>query len=214
MEQSCEIHCAVLLKAWQNKDMPRIKTASLFEHREWRRQQLISAATAIALESGGESISVAAVAARAGLSRTSVYEYFASSADLAADLVIEELKSFTALLESAIADEPDPAKAIEGWISTSLSYIADGRHLLAKALNAIDLPRERAASVGAAHRAMLAPLASNLRAMGVADTQQAMALLQAATDAATRRIESGCNPEQEVVTTTAFALAGLRALAR
>lgn len=193
--------------------MPRIKTASLVQHREWRRQQLISAATAIALESGGQSISVAAVAARAGLSRTSVYEYFASSADLAADLVIEELKAFTAILESAISDADNPASAIESWIHTSLSYIADGRHLLAKALNAIDLPRERAASVGAAHRAMLAPLASNLRAMGVADTQQAMALLQAATDAATRRIEAGCNPEQEVVTTTAFALAGLRALA-
>jgi AcrR family transcriptional regulator len=213
MEQLYEIHCAALPIAWQNKDMPRIKTASLVEHREWRRQQLISAATAIALESGGESISVAAVAARAGLSRTSVYEYFASSADLAADLVIEELKSFTSLLESAIADAQDPATAIAAWISTSLSYIADGRHLLAKALNAIDLPRERAASVGAAHRAMLAPLASNLSAMGVADTAQAMALLQAATDTATRRIEAGHSAEQEVATTTAFALAGLRALA-
>ena len=34
------------------------------------------------------------MAARAGLSRTSLYAYFGSSADLAADLVIEELKSF------------------------------------------------------------------------------------------------------------------------
>ena len=43
------------------------------------------------MESGGSAVSVSAVAQRAGMSRTSVYEYFASSADLVADLIIEEL---------------------------------------------------------------------------------------------------------------------------
>ena len=61
--------------------MPRIKTDTLAQHRDWRRSQLIEAAAAIAMESGGAAISVSAVAARAGLSRTSVYEYFGSSAD-------------------------------------------------------------------------------------------------------------------------------------
>jgi AcrR family transcriptional regulator len=69
--------------------MPKIETQTLSQHRDWRRSQLIDAAAAIALESGGEAVTVAAVAARAGLSRTSVYEYFASSADLAADLIID-----------------------------------------------------------------------------------------------------------------------------
>ncbi|MSY55222.1 MAG: TetR family transcriptional regulator, partial [Actinobacteria bacterium] len=55
--------------------MPRINTATLSEHRDWRRNQLIAAASAIALEQGGQAITVAAVAERAGLSRTSVYEY-------------------------------------------------------------------------------------------------------------------------------------------
>ena len=83
--------------------MPKIETHTLAEHRDWRRNQLIEAAAAIALESGGEAITVAAVAARAGLSRTSVYEYFASSADLAADLIIEELKNFVDELASISA---------------------------------------------------------------------------------------------------------------
>jgi AcrR family transcriptional regulator len=46
----------------------------------------------LALESGAPSVTVAAVAKRAGISRSLVYEYFSSSADLIADLVLEELE--------------------------------------------------------------------------------------------------------------------------
>jgi AcrR family transcriptional regulator len=188
------------------------KTDQNLSHRQWRRQQLIDAAAAIAMESGGASISVAAVAARAGLSRTSVYEYFASSADLAADLVLDELKSFAKLLDEAIADIEDPEAAIERWIETSLRYIAEGQHLLAKALNAMDLPRERAADLGAAHRQLLAPLSRNLQSIGVTDIQKALSLLQAITDSAAKRIEAGNDAETEIRLTTAFCIAGMKAL--
>ena len=38
--------------------MPRLNTANLAEQREWRRNQLISAAAEIALESGSDAITV------------------------------------------------------------------------------------------------------------------------------------------------------------
>lgn len=207
-----EIHCADLQRAWKNKDVPRIQTDTLAQHRDWRRNQLIEAAAAIALESGGESITVAAVAQRAGLSRTSVYEYFASSSDLVADLVIDELNEFAQTLENALNGIEDSYLAIQTWISTSLEFVADGRHLLAKALSAADLPRERSAAIGAAHRNLLSPLTRNLQEIGISDISQALALLQAATDAATKRIESGNDAEREIAMTTAFCIAGIRAL--
>ena len=192
--------------------MPKIQTDSLTEHRDWRRNQLIEAAAAIALESGGDSITVAAVAQRAGLSRTSVYEYFGSSSDLIADLIIDELKTFTDILNVAVDEISDPYEAIAQWIETSLSYVADGRHLLAKALNATDIPRERGVHIAAAHRALLAPLTASLQAIGVEDTTQALYLLQAATDVATKRIENGNDAEREITMTSAFCIAGIRAL--
>ena len=192
--------------------MPKIQTDSLTEHRDWRRNQLIEAAAAIALESGGDSITVAAVAQRAGLSRTSVYEYFGSSSDLIADLIIDELKTFTDILNVAVDEISDPYEAIAQWIETSLSYVADGRHLLAKALNATDIPRERGVHIAAAHRALLAPLTASLQAIGVEDTAQALYLLQAATDVATKRIENGNDAEREIKMTSAFCIAGIRAL--
>lgn len=194
--------------------MPRIKTPTLADHRDWRRSQLIDAAAAIALESGGQSITVASVAARAGLSRTSVYEYFASSADLAADLVIDELESFAEALAEATSGEEDPLDSIEKWIQASLQYIADGRHLLAKALNSVDLPRDRSAAIGTAHRALLAPLQSKLIAIGITDTGFALSMIQSITDSASRRIESGEEAEAVISMTTNFCIAGLNSLAR
>ena len=194
--------------------MPKIETPTLSQHRDWRRSQLIEAAAAIALESGGAAITVAAVATRAGLSRTSVYEYFASSADLAADLVIDELNSFAEELKMISEAGSTPVEAIDLWIEGSLQYIADGRHLLAKALNAIDLPRNRSAAIGMAHGALLAPLRIKLEELGISDINFALTLIQSTTDGASRRIESGDDAELVITSTREFCIAGLTALAR
>lgn len=207
-----EIHCAASTKAWKNEKVPHIETQTLAQHRDWRRGQLIESAAAIAIESGGAAVTVAAVAQRAGLSRTSVYEYFSSSSDLVADLVIDELDNFAAVLQSAVGDCADPLACIESWVSAALQYIADGRHLLAKALNATSLPQDRAAAIGAAHRTLLAPLHKALTQIGVKDIAQALAYIQATTDAATKRIEAGHDAEAEIKTATAFCTSGLAAL--
>jgi AcrR family transcriptional regulator len=208
----CEIHCAVFRNQWQNNNVPRIHTATLAEHRDWRRSQLIEAAAAIALESGSQAITVAAVAERAGLSRTSIYEYFGSSAELIADLLIDEMQAFTDVLSQAVTAAVGPEDAIAKWITASLTYIADGNHLLAKSLNAAEIPREKSQHIGAAHRAMFSPLLKSLQELGVSDGVQALALLQAATDVATKRIENGGDAAREIEKTTAFCIAGVKAL--
>jgi AcrR family transcriptional regulator len=192
--------------------MPRINTSNLVEQREWRRSQLISAAAAIALESGSEAITVSAVAQRAGLARTSVYEDFGSSAELVADLIIEELNAFTDILVAAVEPAEIPEAAIANWINSALQYIADGRHLLAKALSATSLPVNRSAEIGAAHRALLAPLSLALTEIGVRDLNYALSMIQSLTDAATKRIENGNSADAEISKTTAFCIAGLRTL--
>lgn len=194
--------------------MPRISTATLAQHRDWRRQQLISAASSIALEAGGRAITVAAVAERAGLSRTSVYEYFGSSAELVADLVIEELTHFSQALRESTENSINSYQAVRNWIDAALRYIADGRHLLAKALSATSMPADRAYEIATAHRALLAPLQTALSNIGVVDVVQALVLIQSVTDAATRRIETGSNAELEIETASNFCVAGIATLVR
>jgi AcrR family transcriptional regulator len=192
--------------------MPRIETETLAQHRDWRRNQLIEAAASIALESGGSAITVAAVAQRAGLSRTSVYEYFGSGSELVADLVIDELGTFASTLNEAVSDCSDPRCVVTCWIKGALEYIADGRHLLAKALNATSMPQSRAQQIGMAHRALMAPLVKAIEQLGVKDTQRALSFIQAITDASTKRIEGGHDAEAEIKSATAFCIAGLTSI--
>lgn len=194
--------------------MPKISAPSLVQQRKWRRSELLDAAASLALESGATAITVSAVAARAGLSRTSFYEYFASTSDIVAELITEELKSFSHFLEEKVANASDPDSAITSWIEGSLEYVADGRHLLAKALSALEISGERSQAIALAHKKMLAPLATPLRAMGIADIAQALMLIHATTDSASRRIESGVAGENEIAATCGFILAGLKALQR
>ena len=194
--------------------MPKIQAPTVALHRELRREQLMGAAMELALTSGAEAITVAAVAAKAGLARSSIYEYFASSADLVADLVIEELESYTRRLSVAVAGATDPYLRIELWITESLRYVADGRHMLVKSLNTISTPDERKEEIILGHRRMMAPLQQSLVEIQVADVRIAGALLASVTDAASIRIDAGNDAELEIQSAVKFALSGLRALPR
>jgi AcrR family transcriptional regulator len=189
--------------------MPRIETETLAEHRDWRRSQLIDAAASIAMESGGAAITVAAVAQRAGLSRTSVYEYFGSGSELVADLVIDELGSFAETLNAAVVECTDAQCVVTCWVKGALTYIADGRHLLAKALNATAMPQSRSQQIGMAHRALMAPLVKAVTDLGIKDAHRALSFIQAITDASTKRIESGHDAEEEIAYATTFCINGL-----
>ena len=192
--------------------MPKISAPTLVEQRAWRRSQLLDAASAIALEIGPTSITVSTVAARAGLSRTSFYEYFSSSSEIVAELITDELNEFTEFLAQKVAAASVPEEAIAAWIEGSLEYVADGRHLLARALSTLELSTERSTQIGIAHRKMLAPLSTPLNQLGVTDVRQALALIHAATESATRRIEAGLDSAREIESTREFLIAGLRAL--
>ena len=194
--------------------MPKIQAPTLVLHRELRRQQLMGAAMELALANGADSITVAAVAAKAGLARSSIYEYFSSSADLVADLVIDELASYTRRLCAAVTGATDPYLRIELWITESLRYVADGRHMLVKSLNTISTPDERKDEIIMGHRRMMAPLHQSLVEIQVVDVRIAGALLASVTDAASIRIDAGNEAELEIQSAVKFALAGLRALPR
>jgi len=193
--------------------MPKIQAPSIAEHRELRRQQLIAAAMELALHGGAEAVTVSAVAQRAGLSRSSIYEYFSSSADLIADLVIEELDYHTFRLAEAIKGASDPFEKIELWIAEGLRYVEDGRHMLVKSLNTVSTPEFRKDEIALGHRKLISPLREALTQTGIQEIASAAAFLQSVTDAASKRIDAGNDAELEIQNAVVFAMAGLRALA-
>ena len=194
--------------------MPKIQAASISANREMRRQQLIGAALELAMDQGAQAVTVAAVAQKAGLARSSIYEYFASSADLIADLVIEELEYYEKRLAEAIKDATDPFEKLELWIAEGLRYVQDGRHMLVKSLNTVATPDFRKDEIALGHRKLIAPLREALSATGIKDLAGAGSFISSVTDAASVRIEAGNDAELEIRNATIFAIAGLRALAQ
>ena len=192
---------------------PKIQAATIVEQRAMRQRQLIDAALAIALESGAASITVGAVAQRAGLARSSIYEYFSSSADLIADLVIEELALYQKRLSQAVIGTQDPYQHIELWIAEALQYVVDGRHMLIKSLNAATIPEFRRDEISQGHRNLMTTISAPLQEIGLTDIRGAMSYLQNTIEAASVRIESGNDAELEIRSAQIYAIAGLRALA-
>ncbi len=94
--------------------MPRITAATVVEHRELRRAALLDAAAT--LMTRGKTFTVAEIATEVGLSRSAVYEYYSSAADLIADVLVDELADWAEVLRAATAEASDPSsRSRHGW---------------------------------------------------------------------------------------------------
>ena len=106
--------------------MPKIAAATVAENREQRRDALLLAAATLMQRGGG--FTVAEVAREVGLSRSAVYEYYSSAAELIADVLIDELAAWSDSLATATGSTP--RERVHAWIHGVLDYVVDGRHAL------------------------------------------------------------------------------------
>lgn len=167
--------------------MPKILARTVAEHREQRRAALLEAAAS--LLRGGTTFTVAEVATQVGLSRSAVYEYYSSAADLIADVVVDELAEWADILRDVTSAVPASA-GVDAWVGSVLQYVADGRHALIRAAASIDLPATRRAQVQGMHRELIAPLQAVLVAQGHVDPARVARYVWGVTESAIRRIEA------------------------
>lgn len=169
--------------------MPKISAPTVALNREQRRAALLEAAATLILREG--TFTVAEVASEVGLSRSAVYEYYSSAADLIADVMVDELAEWSADLQAAVDAQDDPASRIRAWVTAVLEYVRDGRHALVRAAGTVELPPTRRAQVQAQHRDLITPLTLAVTDLGIEDASAVSMLIWGAVDAAITRIESG-----------------------
>ncbi len=188
--------------------MPRISAATVAEHRELRRAALLDAAAALMVR--GRTFTVAEVASEVGLSRSAVYEYYSSAADLIADVLVDELADWAEALRSATESVEDPMQQVEAWVRAVLDYVAEGHHALVRAAGTIDLPATRRAQVQTMHRELIAPLQEALTALGDPIPGQLASYVWGVVDASITRIEAArVDPADEVTMVLEFVRGGL-----
>lgn len=161
----CQTACAKVFK------MPKIKAASIPEHRAVQRAAILQAARAAILERGLAQLTFGGLADRTGLARPSVYEYFRTKSELVIALIEEEMPAWRSTAARATAQGESPEEAIGAFVRALLDLVKSGRHQLPFALAASELDDETQAAIGQAHREVFGLLAPHLARLGVRDIE-------------------------------------------
>ena len=188
--------------------MPKISAPTIAEHREARRDALLAAAAQLMLS--GTPFTVAQVASEVGLSRSAVYEYYASASDLIADVLVDEMALWVDEISPMVEAESEPLARIETWVRGVLGYVKDGRHVLVKSAGSVELPEARRVQVTSMHRELVAPLVQALTELEVSDVRQYSAFCWGVLDSAITRVESqGCDAVSEGDAVMVFITSGV-----
>lgn len=108
--------------------MPKIIGATIAEHRERTRDALFGALARLMVERGFDEISMADLAAEAGIGRTAVYNHFADKEEVLMAFVAHEMTEYMDTIQSSLAGHDDPTDKLRIYIRTQLlterSYLA------------------------------------------------------------------------------------------
>lgn len=96
--------------------MPKIIGGSLSEHREQTRNKLFAALTTLMADRGFDAISLADIAAAAGIGRTAVYNHVADKESLLLAFITHETEQWVASLERALRGIDDPVEQLRTYV--------------------------------------------------------------------------------------------------
>lgn len=175
--------------------MPRISAPTVAEHRAAQRAALLRAGEAVLLEASVAGVTPRSVCERAGLARSSFYDYFASKDDLLVAIAIDAIERWDAELELALAaTEPGTAR-LRSYVERTMAMTAEGRHAIAGALRDAPLSPSHRDDLMALHDAMLRPLATVLDEQGL-NTRTTTALVHGLLGTGMELVDQGVDPAE------------------
>ncbi|WP_159618215.1 TetR/AcrR family transcriptional regulator [Ruania rhizosphaerae] len=101
--------------------MPKIIGSTLAEHREHVRTQLFDALSRLMTESGFDTVSLADIAAAAGVGRTSVYNHFPDKEALLLSFIEHETAKFVADLRVSLQNVDDPEQQLRVYVREQIN---------------------------------------------------------------------------------------------
>ncbi|WP_110206328.1 TetR/AcrR family transcriptional regulator [Nocardioides daejeonensis] len=101
--------------------MPRITGGSLDEHREQIRQSVFEALTALLEERSFDAITMAQLAAKAGMGRTAIYHHFPDKEAVVVAFASHETEQYLSRLEEVLATADSPVERIRIYVDYHLA---------------------------------------------------------------------------------------------
>lgn len=107
--------------------MPKIRAASIDEHKELTRRSLLDAAWHVIDEAGTAEVPLGEIALAAGVGRTTFYDYFDGRDDVIASLVEEKLPDVISELIASVPDDLAIADRLARLASATVEFVATDR---------------------------------------------------------------------------------------
>ncbi|MFS0884870.1 TetR/AcrR family transcriptional regulator [Aeromicrobium sp. 179-A 4D2 NHS] len=145
--------------------MPRIDAPTVAEHRAQQRRALLDAARAILAETG-RAPAMGEVGRRAGLARSSVYQYFASADDLLAALVGDVFPDWARRVLDHVEAADSPGARVWAYVEANVRLFASEEQAVAGALTRIVDPHVLQPPMRRFHHELQAPLREALAQLG------------------------------------------------
>ncbi|MGE4428134.1 MAG: TetR/AcrR family transcriptional regulator [Solirubrobacteraceae bacterium] len=183
--------------------MPRIDAATVAEHRSRQHAALLDAAEELLVESGYEGLTFAALGARTGLARNSVYRYFSGREDIVAQVCERELPDWLETLRLELAAGDDRESRVEAFVTVQLRLIAGRRRELIEVLSQASLGPTARSRIAAMHYAPAEVLAESLAADGHPDPTVVAQLVQGLVNSAVRMLHHSDMTLEQVTAATA-----------
>jgi len=171
--------------------MPKIQAPTIAEHRAAQRAALLDAARTLLSEEAERAPSLADVARRAGLARSSVYAYFKSRDDLLDALIVDTFPRWSAYVQARMGKAGSPGDRVLAYVHANLRLVARGDHALARALAATGRTDALANSSRLLHDQLQTPLREALADHGAPDPARTAELIQSIVYTLSRMIEDG-----------------------
>jgi AcrR family transcriptional regulator len=137
--------------------VPRINASTLAEHHAQQRRALLDAARALLAETA-QKPSMGAAGRRAGLARTSVYQYFSSADELLAALVAEIFPDWAQRVLAHVEAASTPGERVWAYVEANLDLFASSERAVARALRRVVEPDVLRGPMEEFHRQLQVPL--------------------------------------------------------
>ena len=174
--------------------MPKISAPTVVQHRAAQRSALLRAAEALLVEAGVAGVTPRSVGERAGLARSSFYEYFPSKDALLTAVAIEAFDQWAAEINAALEGVEPGLPRLKAYIDATMRMTADGKHELASVLQQADLEPSNFDDIMALHDKLMNPVKAVLGQLGVPDLTAYAALVQGLLNAGMQLVVHGIPP--------------------
>lgn len=191
--------------------MPKITAPTVAEHRVAQRRALIDAAEAIISELGVAAVTPRSVGERAGLARSSFYEYFPSKDDLLAAIALQAFDEWGVELRAAVSAAAPGRARLHAYVEATMRMTADGKHSLALKMQRADLSPKNFDAIMAMHDTLTAPLTDVLGSLGLSSDPTHATLVQGLLNAGVQLVEHGVDAEAATSSINSVLDAGLHA---